>query len=320
MTQRLRSLLLIIAICISFCNASRASSIPKTSINPFVNSFFATIDSVRIHYRMWVTDMNPARGKIVLIHGFTGSTFCFRKNCDSLANAGYNVLALDLPAFGYSDRGTWINHSQSSRAILIWKLLDRIDMKDTTKWNILGHSMGAGTAEAVSLLRPSRTRSLILVDAMFFSKNSGVMSAALAPTGIKALNKFYVDFVDHYLLTDKRMSKLLKSGYKRKPDISEVQGYLKPLQTEGTAKAIVSTFANCKELVPLYASNLKGIPVLVIWGSKDSWILPGAASAIKTQVPQMELHKIKGAGHMPMETHPAEFNRILLEFLKKVTG
>lgn len=318
MTQRLRSLLLIIAVSLTFCSVSHAASIPRASLKPFANSFFATIDSVVIHYRMWVADSMPFRGKIVMIHGFTGSTFCFRNNCDSLAKAGYNVLALDLPAFGYSDRGTWINHSQSARAVLIWKLLDRIDMKDTSKWNILGHSMGGGTAEAVALMRPSRTCSLTLVDAMFFSRNSGVMSTAFAPTGIKQLNTFYIDFVDHYLLTDKRMSKLLKSGYKRKPERFEVQGYLKPLQIEGTAKAIVSTFANCKEVVPLNASDLKGIPVLVIWGSKDNWIMPSAVRVIKTQVPQMEYNKIKGAGHMPMETHAEEFNKILLEFLKRV--
>jgi pimeloyl-ACP methyl ester carboxylesterase len=32
----------------------------------------------------------------------------------------------------------------------------------------------------------------------------------------------------------------------------------------------------------------------------------------------MELHNIKGAGHMPMETHPKEFNGILVNFLNRV--
>ncbi len=271
-----------------------------------------------LHYRVWITKVKPSKGKVLFIHGFTGSTFSFRKNYDSLVNAGYNILAVDLPAFGYSDRGTWINHSQSSRAVMIWKLIDRIDQGDTVKWNIIGHSMGGGTAEAVALMRPRQIKSLTLIDAMFFKKNSGVMSIAFSPSRMRQLKKYYVDYVAHYLLTFERMSKLLKSGYKKTPDTNDVSGYMMPLRIPGTSEAIVSTFSNCREIVPLNSDSLKNTAVLVVWGTKDSWIPPRSAKLIKTCVPQMELHKIKGAGHMPMETHPKEFNGILVNFLNRV--
>ena len=318
MSTRIRIFLLIIAVLTTICNPLDASPIPRNFMRPFKNSYFATIDSAMIHYRIWTTKVKPAKGKLVFIHGFMGSTFSFRKNYDSLVNAGYNILAVDLPAFGYSDRGTWINHSQSSRAILIWKLLDLIDMGDTTKWNIIGHSMGGGTAEAVALMRPGRTKSLTLIDAMFFKRNSGIMSTAFSPSRVRQLKKFYVDYVDHCLLTYDRMSKLLKSGYKQKPDTADVTGYMMPLRIPETAEAIVSTFSNCREVVPLNADSLKNIPILVVWGTKDNWIPPRSAALIKTCVPQMELHNIKGAGHMPMETHPKEFNGILVNFLNRV--
>ena len=124
MTTRIRIFLLIIAAMPAICSPVGAVPIPKNILKPFINSHKTTVDSVMLHYRVWITKVKPSKGKVLFIHGFTGSTFSFRKNYDSLVNAGYNILAVDLPAFGYSDRGTWINHSQSSRAVMIWKLID----------------------------------------------------------------------------------------------------------------------------------------------------------------------------------------------------
>lgn len=309
---------MIIAGITAISDPLNASPVPKNVTMPFKNSHFATIDSALIHYRLWVTKVKPAKGKIVFIHGFLGSTYSFRKNYDSLVNAGYNILSLDLPAFGYSDKGTWINHSQSHRAVMIWKLLDFIDRGDTARWNIVGHSIGGGAAEAMALMRPTRTKSLILVDAMFFNRNSGVMSITFSPSNTRPLNKFYVDYVNHCMPTFEGIYKLLKSGYKQNPDSSDVTGYMMPLRIPGTSEAIVSSFSNCKETIPLSIDSLKNIPVLVIWGTKDSWLPPRSAKIIKTYVPSMELFKIKGAGHMPNETHPREFNGKLVNFLNRV--
>jgi len=294
---------------------ARSSPIPKTFKNPFRNSHLLEVDTVMIHYRIWMSATQPAKGKVLFIHGFTGSTYSFRKNYDSLVSAGYDILAVDLPAFGFSDRGTSINHSQSHRAELIWKLIDFVYHGDTGQWNILGHSIGGAVAEAVALMRPGRIRSLTFIDAMFFDKNNGVMNVNLSQSRNRQLKKFYVDYVGRYLLTYNHMAGFLESAYGKKPDSSDVTGYMMPLRMPETAEAFLSTFTNCKEVVQLNSGNLKNIPVLVVWGSKDSWLPPGSVKVIKSFVPQAEIHTIEGAGHMPMETHPVEFNRILQEFL-----
>ena len=320
MSNRIRIFLLIIAVLGITAGPVHPSPVPRTFKNPFRNSHLLEVDSVVLHYRVWTSSTRPAKGRVLFIHGFTGSTYSFRKNYDSLVNTGYDILAVDLPAFGYSDRGTWINHSESHRAILIWKLINFIYKSDTTRWNIIGHSMGGAVAEAVALMKPGRTKSLTLIDALFFKENNGLMSIAFSPSKNKQLKKFYVDYVGHYLLTYDRMAKLLESGYKKKPDSADVTGYMMPLRIPQTAEAIVSTFSNCREVIPLNSDSLRNIPVLVIWGSRDSWLPPRSAKMIRTYVPQAEIRIIKGAGHMPMETHPREFNDIILEFLNRNNG
>jgi pimeloyl-ACP methyl ester carboxylesterase len=318
MTHRTRILLAAICILHAFFIPLQAFAQTWTGDKPYSNSRFITIDSITLHYRVWPSGLAHPRGKVVFIHGFTGSTFCFQNNYDTLVNSGYTVVALDLPAFGFSDRATWINHSQSSRAILIWKLLNMIDKGDSSGWNIIGHSMGGGTAEAVALMHLERTTSLILIDAMFFKKNSGLMSTVFSVIKIKPLNQFYFDYMENYLLTYNRMKKLLKSAYKRKPDSAEVAGYMIPLMIPGTADAIVSNFSNCREIIPLNADSLKGLNVMAVWGTRDSWIPLRMTALLKTYVPNLELHTVKGAGHMPMETHAAQFNSIMMEFLNRV--
>ncbi|HYF76370.1 MAG TPA: alpha/beta fold hydrolase [Symbiobacteriaceae bacterium] len=67
---------------------------------------FVSVDDLHLHV---VEDGNPAGVPVVLVHGFAGSTFCWRYQIAPLADAGYRVLAIDLPGFGLSSRpkGAW---------------------------------------------------------------------------------------------------------------------------------------------------------------------------------------------------------------------
>lgn len=284
---------------------------------PYPNSNFRIADSVLFHYRSWNDTLRNPRGKILLIHGFCGSTFCFRENYDTLVRCGFRVVAVDLPGFGYSDRNASVNQSQSNRARLIWALLDQIDGADTSSWNILGHSMGGGTAEAMALMHPERTRTLTLVDGMVFIRNTDLTSAFVTASKTEPMKQILVSLTEKSYLTYPNMRKKLKGAYGYFPDSATVMGYLQPLQIEGTAESVVNILANSKEIVSLHADSLSRMPVLVIWGKKDRTIFPRVGKKLKRAVPSVEWNVIPGAHHMPMETHAPEFNGLLVAFLKK---
>ena len=282
---------------------------------PYPNSHFLIVDSIQFHYRTWNESLVHPKGKVVLIHGFCGSTFCFRRNYDTLIRSGYRVVAVDLPGFGYSDRNAKINQSQSNRAKLIWGLLKQIDGDDTTKWNILGHSMGGGTAEAMALMDPRRTQSLTLVDGMVFLHNTELTGAFVTMSKTEPMKKILVSLTEKGYLTYHNMKSKLKGAYGFIPDSSIVMGYLQPLLIEGTAESVVNILANAKEIRSLHADGLKKIPVLVIWGKKDRTIYPRTGKKLKRAIPSIDLKIIPGAHHMPMETHTSVFNSYLVEFL-----
>ncbi len=308
---------LLIFMMITSLVASGDPNHPNIPVKPYANSRFAVVDSLRIHYRVWNEDLKHPRGKVLLIHGFCGSTFCWRNNYDTLVSAGYMVVAIDLPGFGYSERSAKVNQSQSNRARMVWELLAGIDRADTSKWNIVGHSMGGGTAEAVALTNPGRTRSLTILDGMIFITNKDVNLAVVGIANHPIYKKLLLSYTENQYLSFNNFRRELKGTYGSLPDTLTVNGYWEPLQIEGTAGTVVNLIANSNEIRELDAKELGSLPVLVIWGKKDHTIRLKNGKRLKRAVPSIELKVIPDAHHMAMETHPVEFNRMLVEFLNK---
>ncbi len=283
----------------------------KDDFKPFAESKFATINGVRIHYREWNSGKDTVKGNILLIHGFSGSTFSWRKNIDTLVKEGYHVVAADVPPFGYSTKQKRINHSTSSNALVIWKLADSLN---TGKWIIAGHSMGAAIAGAMAAMYPDRTENLILVDGTFGgtekSDKIGFTNWLISSGPIKRLAEV---IGRHYFYNHKKFKKLLASAYAQEPDSISVEGYMKPFQQKRMASAILES-SRSHEIQTLLLSDIKA-PVLVIWGSKDTWIPIETRNNFMNKYPTATFKVIEGAGHCSMETHSDEFNKLIIDFI-----
>jgi pimeloyl-ACP methyl ester carboxylesterase len=59
-------------------------------------------------------------------------------------------------------------------------------------------------------------------------------------------------------------------------------------------------------------------PTLLIWGNNDTITPPFVAREFNKLIPNSELFFIDRCGHAPMMEVPAEFNKILEEFLSKL--
>ncbi|MBX7240461.1 MAG: alpha/beta hydrolase [Bacteroidia bacterium] len=283
----------------------------KNDTLPFPESRFINAENIRTHCRVWLAQ-GEEKGNILFIHGFSGSTFSWRKNATALAEEGYNVIALDLPPFGFSEKPSKHNYSVSANAVLIWKVLE-ILFPDKKEWIFAGHSMGANTAFAANALHPERVKALICIDGGgIMTRNPKWFSRVLLKNPIT----FYTAELAGrlYFFKYKKIEKLLLSAYGQPPDKDAVEGYLRGLNQKGTAGRIMYASASREIFVP----TDKDLPskLLFIWGEKDQWIPVKSGYALHERYPQSELLIIKDAGHCPMETHPNEVNDKIREFLK----
>lgn len=289
---------------------SRAASEGVT--RPFENSY---VFENALHYRIWSPKTDQIKGKILMVHGLGGSTYSFGANAPFLADNGYLVIAVDLPGFGYSERGTDINHAQQHRAEILWDLLETVDQTLITDakyqdWHLAGHSMGGGTVGAMAAIAPKRTKSLTLIAGALSQREQGTSWLLEIPPVGRALQVL----LENIFINEKRIGDLLASAYGRPLNATEVTGYLAPLQVKGTARGLLN-FVQTSENMPLFELlNYQG-PTLALWGEKDTWVPLQEIERIRAYVPELEVVIISGAAHCPMETHPEVFNQDFLMFL-----
>jgi 2-hydroxy-6-oxonona-2,4-dienedioate hydrolase len=231
----------------------------------FEDSEFVTVNGLELHYRQWAK--GPAEeGNVLLIHGFSGSTFSWRYSAPVLEAEGYRVIAVDLPGFGLSERSSQFTPTAKERAKLVWSLLETIE--PGVKWNLAGHSMGGSVVTAMALQRPEQVKSLVL-------------AAGAIPGSMGRRQTWYFRYspvartirhlATRVLLTEDNVLKALTSAYGRAPNPEEFEGYYRPLLIRDTDAALVSMLQAREE--PFF-DQLKDIelPTLLIWGEDDAWV------------------------------------------------
>jgi 2-hydroxy-6-oxonona-2,4-dienedioate hydrolase len=273
---------------------------------PYFDSRFAEVDSVRLHYR-WRAPDEAEQALVVLLHGFGGSTFSWRASLDALEQAGYRTLALDLPPFGYSQR-TGLG---SDWADLIAGLVDQIDPEAPLV--VVGHSMGAGAAARLAARHPERVQRLVLV------AGTPVMGARSQGPGIKlvnrtpALGRWAEILAAHRLVNEENISQMLASAFGREPSADELTGYYHPLTIPGTYPALLRRL----ELESAQdATGWDQVSTALIWGEDDRWVPLSVGQTLIERHPELEVHIMPGAGHNPMDTEVEAFNAVLVKAVR----
>ena len=274
----------------------------------FAQSAIVDVDGIFLHVRQW-EPVGPEKGRILLVHGLGGSTYSWRYTVGPLSEEGFRVLAVDLPAFGYSSRQRGLDHSQRQRSTLLWQFLEQEDPGQT--WILAGHSMGGGTVAAMAMERPQQTEGIVLVAGAVFETNRGAASRILAfpPAG-----RWAEVLVEGLVVREERIRSSLTSAYGRTPSEEEVRAHLAPLEQAGTAGALVDLLRTAGN-EPLETLKNSAVPVWAIWGERDAWVPLDQAVRLQEEIERTELSVVEGAYHCPMETHPEAFNRILLDLL-----
>lgn len=291
---------------------------PEEATYPYANSHQLFIDETYIHYRVYEAATEIPLGKVLLVHGLGGSTFSYEKNAPVFAEAGYHVITVDLPGFGYSSRKLDENHNQRHRSKLLWTLLEEVDKKITSDmttdmpWHLGGHSMGGGTVAAMAYENPVSTASVIFIDgALFETSRSNTL------TTLPIISRWLQIALEYVLIKPKRIESFLTSAYGQPPSSEDIDGYLNPLSVSGTARSATALLKTAQNMPKDNLSQLD-MPVLALWGENDSWVPVSDTQRIKATIPKTDIKIIKNAGHCPMETHPEEFNQLFLDWLSTV--
>jgi abhydrolase domain-containing protein 6 len=260
------------------------------------NDGFIECGRFRLHAYERYTD--DSIGTLVLIHGLGTSSSTWIRIVPRLDKA-WNVLALDLPGFGFSKINSgslFANLEEMNQSVATL-----ITQKVSHPCALLGHSLGGWLAARYAIVHPETIRLLILVD------NAGILCDETLEQG----RAFQVESV-----ADLRV--LLDKIWRRYP------WYFKPFYRavlKDLRKRRVANFVQSIHAEDFLNDRLNRLTmnVSVVWGKQDGLISLSSAEILKQAIGHAQIHLIDRCGHVPQLERPKEFAEVLRNILRQQT-
>jgi pimeloyl-ACP methyl ester carboxylesterase len=227
----------------------------------------------------------------------------------------HTVVAPDLPGHGRSAPGAG-DYSSGALATGVRDLLLALGHERAT---LVGHSLGGGIAMQIAYQFPELAERLVLVS-----------SGGLGPEVSPLLRAAALPGADLFIAATAKPGRhagtvlrrgLQAVGLRPTADVAEVlRGYASLAQSDRRA-AFLATLRSVinagGQLVDgrdrLYLAA--GVPVLIIWGSRDPIIPVRHAERAHEAIPGSRLEIFDGVGHLPQLEAPGRFVAVLEHFL-----
>ena len=272
------------------------------------HSWFTSIGGVRIHYQEAGDEKAPP---IILIHGFISSNLVWNEVFLPLANAGFRVIAPDLPGYGYSDKPSDGRYTIDAQAYAVLGLMDRLGIDQAT---IVGASYGGAIAATIALDYSERVAKLILVGAV--SNDQPKKKLLLRLAGVPLLGDIATPLFlgSRWILRKRTQDVYRRLGYPLDERKLEARHHL--LETANTHRAMIRTIRRWEADRISREASLIRQPTLLVWGEEDTHIPISEAFRLRDAIPNSRLTVFRNCGHLPPTEYPEKFVEVVAGFCK----
>ncbi len=241
---------------------------------------------------------------VILLHGLFGSTDNWHQVAQWLAE-DFHVFAVDQRNHGQSPHS-----AEMSYPLMAADLEEFMTARGLEKACVIGHSMGGKTAMQFALQFPARVEKLIVSD---------MAPRAYEPTHEVIFNALLNLDLSKYA-TRAEMEEVLAPEI---PNLILRRFLLKNLGRDASNQffwkinldGIWKNYPRLGEELKADAPFAK--PTLFVRGGRSDYIRPEDETLIHKLFPQAEMQSIPTAGHWIHADHPAEFLKLVLDFLEK---
>ena len=243
---------------------------------------------------------------LVLIHGVGSQWQVWRPLFEHLA-ATRDVIAVDLPGFGDSPPLPGGDHPTPQRlAETVIALLDSLGVE---RPDVAGNSLGGWVA--LEIARLGRARAVGAISPAGFGLPRERLYAGRRLRAERAVAKLVAAHAPGLVRSAAGRTVLFGTMTARPRVIPPGEG-LGMLENLGGSPGFDATL-NALDRMTFSAGQEIRVPVNVLWGDRDSLLLPRQAHRAVRVLPDARLTWLKRAGHVPTYDAPAEIARHLLE-------
>jgi pimeloyl-ACP methyl ester carboxylesterase len=236
---------------------------------------------------------------LVLAHGAGGNTLIWWQQIPFFART-HRVLVFDHRGFGRSTCAPGHFHAREF-ADDLRSILDHARIERAA---LVCQSMGGWTCLRSALSFPQRVAALVL---------SGTPGGVFTPKVLEAFRS-----VGRVAETEGITGRpaLAPDFPKREPERAFLYDRISGLNG-GLPPAALATLAQAR-IAPAELADYR-VPTLMISGEHDQLFPPEALKEAAAQIPGCRVHDFAGAGHSPYFEDAPRFNRIVADFLQKVS-
>ncbi|REJ75397.1 MAG: alpha/beta hydrolase [Acidobacteria bacterium] len=277
------------------------------------HSNFTEVDGISVHYQEFGDKSDPT---LVLIHGFTASTYVWKTVAPALAAQGFHVIAPDLPGFGYSEKPAWYDYSIGSQSRVIQRLMNRLGVGKAT---LVGSSYGGAVSMWFALDNPERVTKLVLVDAVCNNdpKNHPVLRLAEVPGIGEVITPF---LVDSKMFLKFRMQQTIDKTNHDLITADRIESVQRPIRAADGHRSVLLTSRNWDADRLVADAELIEPPTLLVWGENDKVIPIENGEFLYDRILNSRFVVLRDCGHIPMEEKPEIFVKLVTEFMRDPKG
>lgn len=262
---------------------------------------------------------------VVLLHGFPQFWWAWRDQIPALADAGYRVAAMDIRGVGGSDKPP-SGYGMPSRAADVAGVVRSLGRERAV---VVGHGTGGTLAWAVAALHPDTATAVAALASPHPARMRLRSRAAYTTAALRELAYLQLPTLPERALTRGDLVEhtlALGAAAPLPDDVVEVYKAVMRIPfaahsaSEALRWAVRSTPRMDGRRFGIALRRPLTIPALQVQGGRDGIVRPERADLDAIVLaPDMRYELIPGVGHFLPEEAPDEVNRILLDWLTRVS-
>ena len=300
---------------------------------PPISHEYANVNGQRLHYAR--AGSGPL---MVFLHGFPEFWYEWKHQIAEFSR-DHTVVAPDMRGYNLSSKPAELSAYQMPNLVEDVRALASELMKSTggTKFTLVAHDWGGVVAWVFAALHPEMLDQLVIVNAphpTIFGKllgsdpaqqkASAYMLMFRGPGAEATLSANSYQFLTSAVLGDGIKAGTVTEADKKAyleawSQPGALTGGLNYYRSSGVgppaATAATTTAAEAAATAPAQPSLIVRVPTLVIWGEKDTALLPANLEGLDQLVPTLTVRRIPDGTHWVVREQAADVNRMIREFL-----
>jgi pimeloyl-ACP methyl ester carboxylesterase len=290
--------------------------------NQMLKHRYADLNGIRLHY------VTAGKGKLILfLHGFPEFWYAWKHQLREFSR-DYKAVALDMRGYNLSDKPAGVEQYQTK--YLVEDIRAFAEHLGCKKFILVGHDWGGAVAWAFAMRHPDYLEKLVIINA----PHPAVFNRELRNNPAQQKASQYIllhrsSKAEEILSRDKYAalsSAVLKGGLKQgyftqKDEREYLKAWAQPGALTGMlnyyrATQLGSFTGDSDRASTDLKSLIIKVPTLVIWGEKDTYLLPGNLDGIEEYVTNLIIRRIPDGSHWVVHEKPALVSTYIREFIE----